>query len=179
MSFEFLTAWNHWISDHKELVTLVVVPVVTLAVTAIINRSAERRSTAAAVEAEHRAAQERRLQLELSRRMKLADFRQNWIDQLRDDFAVILAFVPEHGKRDAVKFAEVNERIQSVLLRMNPNEDAPKEIFEQLSKLINEKESEKESIAFDLMNLVNLYLKSEWVRLKKELSDYKNLEERL
>ncbi len=62
---------------------------------------------------------------------------------------------------------------------MNPNEDAPKEIFEQLLKLINEKESEKESIAFDLMNLVNLYLKSEWVRLKKELSDYKNLEESL
>nr|WP_321250470.1 hypothetical protein [uncultured Ruegeria sp.] len=175
MSLDYLTDWNQWISSHKELVTLVVVPVVTLTVTAIINRSAEKRSAAASLEAEHRAAQERRLQLELSRRMKLADFRQNWLDHLREDFAVILAFVPEYSKKDEAKFAEVNKRIQSVLLRMNPNEDVPKEIFKQLLKLINE----KESIAFELLNLVNLYLKSEWVRLKKELSDYKNLEESL
>ncbi len=174
---ELLTAWNQWIIGHKELITLVVVPLITLAVTTIINRSAEKRSAAASKEAQYRAAQERKLQLELSRRMKLADFRQNWIDQLRDDFAVILAFAPEYGKRDDAKFAEVNERIQSVLLRMNPNEDAPKAIFKQLLRLINEKEAEKESIAFDLMNLVNLYLKSEWVRLKRELSDYRNLEE--
>ena len=92
------------------------VPLFTLIVTASINRSAEKRSNQERASAEERAvkerashevqaakertgleelaAKERLLQLELSRRMKLADFRQNWIDQIRGDFSVILAAIP-------------------------------------------------------------------------------------
>jgi len=191
---EFLTAANEWIVGHKELVTLVAVPLFTLIVTASINRSAEKRSNQERASAEERAvkerashevqaakertgleeraAKERLLQLELSRRMKLADFRQNWIDQIRGDFSVILAAIPMKSSSYEVTEIEVNKCIQRVLLRMNPTEDLPKEIYENLSKMINAKIDEREDIAFDLTNKVNVYLKSEWERLKTELSEY-------
>ena len=171
MSFsEFLIAMNEWIVGHKELVTLVAVPLFTLIVTASINRSAEKRSNQERASAEKRAVKERRLQLELSRRMKLADFRQNWIDQLREDFSVILSVIPESSPEPLLH--EANKRIRSVLLRMNPAEDLPKEIFELHQQMINAKPTQKEDITFDLTNKVNVYLKSEWERLKTELSEY-------
>ncbi|AXT35187.1 hypothetical protein D1820_09470 [Phaeobacter sp. LSS9] len=177
MSFDFLIEWNQWIVSHKELVTVVAIPLLTAGITVAVNRSVEARSTKAREAAEDRAAKERRLQLELSRRMKLADFRQNWIDNLREDFAAILAAVPHH-EADKVDYSDVNTRIQRVLLRMNPREEAPNKIFDTLMQLINERDAKKkEDTAFVLTNLVNRYLKLEWDRLKVELSDYKKLEE--
>ncbi len=152
---------------------------VTVIITHALNSAAEKRSIVAnrnvtelavkaSREAEERSASERKLQLELARRMKLADFRQNWIDKLREDFSVLLS--QSEGER------EMNRRIQNILLRMNPKEDAPKEIFEKMLLMINEKGSkEREEISFDLTNLVNRYLKSEWDVLKTEMSEYDKL----
>jgi hypothetical protein len=176
MIFENLTTLNQWISSHKELVSLVAIPVVTFTVTYLINRSSEKRAAIARKEAEVRAAEERLLQLELSRRMKLADFRQNWINEVRQDFALILGIVPSPIKASQDLQMEVNTRIQSVLLRMNPHEDLPKEIFDRLISLLHSNPDKKEEIGFELLNLVNKFLKSEWDRLKVELSEYKKLE---
>jgi hypothetical protein len=41
--------------------------------------------------------------------------------------------------------------------------------------MINAKSEQKEDITFKLTNKVNAYLKSEWERLKTELSEYKKL----
>ena len=188
--WEVTASINNWIVAHKELVTLIVLPSATWIVTSalskaaekrtreanadaailadIARRAAEERATEARREAEERSASERRLQLELARRMKLADFRQSWINELRDDFAVLLSRSKAEG--------EVNRCIQSILLRMNPKEDVPKAIFDKMLLLINEKDHKnRDEISFDLTNLVNSYLKSEWEVLKTEMSEYDTL----
>ncbi|MFW8594131.1 hypothetical protein [Cribrihabitans neustonicus] len=178
MSFDFLLDWNQWLVTHKELVTIVAIPLLTGGVTVAVNRSVEARSAKSREAAENRAANERRLQLELSRRMKLADFRQQWIDELRKDFATILAAVPVQNKSQQAAIFDIKACVQRVLLRMNPQEELSQDIFNTLIKLINERDAEqKEDIAFGLTNLVNRYLKMEWERLKVELSEYEKLEE--
>jgi hypothetical protein len=197
--WEVTTPINNWIVAHKELVTLIVLPLVTWIITSILSNAAEKRTKEANAsaaklaevsrlaaeeranesrrDAEDRSAKERRLQLELARRMKLSEFRQNWINELREDFSVILSFDSAGLKSADPRVTDVNKSIQSVLLRMNPGEELPKDIFAMLQKMIKENDKEKkEELSFDLTNLVNSFLKSEWVRLKQELIEYQELE---
>jgi hypothetical protein len=171
----YLDDLNAWIIAYREIVTIVALPLITVWFTNSVNSAAEARAEKTRAEAETRDAGQRLVQLELARRMKLADFRQNWIDEMRDNFAKIISAIGE-GDSEKPALLDVNFRIQRVLMRMNPQEDHAKAVFEKLMNLIssgstNDK-SKKEDIAFDLTNLVNALLKTEWERLKKELREY-------
>ncbi|MCR8825148.1 hypothetical protein [Pseudosulfitobacter koreensis] len=170
---ELLKAINSFIAEHRELVTLIGILLVTFLVTKLLNKSNEKRAKILSDQAEQRARADRRLQLELSRRMKLADFRQAWIDSIRQDFASIIGAKPYQSGDEGQRVDDYNVRIQSVLLKMNPSEVGSKAIFDQLTKLMSSKNrNADDEIAFELTNLVNCYLKAEWDRLKEELEAY-------
>lgn len=79
----YLGVVNTFIVEHMPLVSLILIPSVTFIVTSRLNKASEFRTIEINRQAEVRAIRERRLQLELSRRMKLADFRQAWIKSQR------------------------------------------------------------------------------------------------
>lgn len=171
--FSSLGGLNKLIVDHSALISLILIPAITFLVTSKLNLSSEIRSSEMNKQADLRASKERRLQLELSRRMKLANFRQAWINSLREDFREILGTDHGHVKPNKDGLREINVRIQNVLLKMNPQEVASKEVFDQLIRLVNNKDLKAaEDLSFELTNLVNKYLKAEWDALKLELESY-------
>lgn len=115
----------------------------------------------------------------LSSELKLSDFRQSWIDALRDDLSLAskLAARFEEDFKDSVIKAELVEVIARVRMRMNPNDpddDALAAAFAKAlgaSKVAYGWDDETEAISIVGQRI----LKREWERLK---ADLKRIEER-
>jgi len=160
---EILNTSNAWVVNHKELLTVVAVPILVGLVTHLLNKSAERR-----------AEKERQMERSLARELKLSEFRQAWIDELRRDLSELSAMLPS-GKSDHEVTA--NAKIASILLRMNPSEGPSQKVFEDLMALKTECEKKTKSVEviddkyLALLNSSNKLLKEEWDRLKADLRE--------
>lgn len=156
---QFLTKLNSWIVEHKELTAVIGVPAVTFMVTFFLNRGVEKR-----------AAAERQVERELARELKIADFRQHWISEIRADFSEVMA-LSTSGKKDESAIRNANARITNILLKMNPAEGPAQEVYDLLLQLINfkGKPEEKDDLALVAINAMNSFLKMEWERLKADL----------
>ncbi|MBV7409062.1 hypothetical protein [Maritimibacter sp. DP1N21-5] len=153
---EFVNTVNEWLASHKELVTILAIPILTALVTWWTTRSNEKR-----------AARERLSERELQRQLRLSEYRQAWIEGLRNDIAAYTALhwnaeiqAMPNARREAV---EVNAKI---LMRMNPDDPD----YENLRQaMLN-------PIASEAENRTALYatgqriLKREWERLKADLA---------
>lgn len=160
MVFIFLDNLNLWISTHMDLVTLIGIPLLTLIVTHLLNRAAE-----------NRAAANRKIERKLSQELKLVEFRQSWINDLRNAF--VSFHIVLHNKYDlAVDSASLAEAASRIILLMNPEDADFKELIKTHRAMVIEKEERKEAPSLIASNeLGQRILKREWDRLKKDLDN--------
>jgi hypothetical protein len=125
------------------------------------------------------------LQLIISKENKISEFRQEWIDKLREELACVLSSVEALGAsaekgRQGENFSGALRNIANVLLRFNPAEH--KEIVAKLESLQEEiikmKADDITSCNFtnslkQIENEAKIVLKSEWKRVKEGEPRYK------
>jgi hypothetical protein len=163
---EFLSDLNAWIKNHIELIGLIVIPLLTFLVTQISNAAAEKRSTKS-------LAVERRLAVEL----KLVEFRQDWINALRNDLA---DFISAAGTPDVEGSAARGiSAMARINLRLNPKDPDFDHFIDRMHDLSSMIHSAKDKDTIqawglanaDLIDISQRILKREWDRLKADLLD--------
>jgi hypothetical protein len=110
--------------------------------------------------------------------IKIAEFRQAWINDLRDDLADYLAKKAfKDGAPDHVAIVTLSARIR---LRVNPEETPTKALLSAMNRL----DYSSEDVSFDQLRTIEDFLvcsqkllKHEWSRLKDDLKKAQNLEE--
>jgi hypothetical protein len=145
---------EQFIRDYQGILlsigTLTLISLLTLAAAQITSNSAERRDVF-----------NRRIQAEL----QIANFRQLWINELRSDLAVVQSGLSNMSS-DKDNF-ETLTAYSRVLMRLNPEEENTKEL-QRIMKRRTDKEPDYSASEFQ--SICGKILKSEWGRLKKDLT---------
>ena len=161
---EFFNNSNAWVKSHFELISLIGIPLLTFFVTRIASAAAEKRSS-----------KDREVERKLAVELKLVEFRQKWIDDLRDDFA---AFMSAAGAPEAEGSATTGmSALARINLRINPQDPDFSKLIDGLhglSIMIHKVKDQKSIQAFglanaDLIDIAQRILKREWDRLKDDL----------
>lgn len=121
------------------------------------------------------------LGLILGKEQKISEFRQAWIDGLRDEVSALISnanalVLSSSGTKSIPHFVAVNDAEAHIRLRLNPKEPATNAIIEnieRISKIVAPGRAGE--IEYDLLNKiekdlagqVNLVLKKEWARVKR------------
>jgi hypothetical protein len=172
---DILTAVNTWISSHRDLLTLLFVPLLTWFVTSFsgqisVNRANEERRLEREL-----AKATRKLERELARKLKLADFRQSWISGLRDEVAVLTSLTLNPNGRSREETNQVNLSKAKIILRLNPSEARAKSLISAMEAVIrNTEQDDLGQYQTALVVAGQDLLKNEWDRLKDELADIQN-----
>nr|WP_325248455.1 hypothetical protein [Amylibacter sp.] len=168
---EILTNAEEWIGGHIQLVTLVLVPSLTILLTTLFNRSAEKRSSA-----------ERLTERELASQLKLVEFRQSWIQELRAaivDFGTLSARMGvQVRKTESISeelWEDLSRSFSKIQLLMNPLDQDYKELMKTCEDLIDEitaaQNGNRSANSHTKLDSVSQrILKREWDRLKSDLS---------
>lgn len=175
---DILTDLNQWIKDHLELVTAVGVPILTLLITFLTNTaSAKRSSKERALERELRS-KDLLIERELSRKMKLAEFRQDWINHLRDDLAEIASLTVNPAALEGQRIHELNKRTGRVRLRLNLTEPLSKKLLLAMNAASEQsKQDDEGELQTALVNAGQELLKFEWDRLKSDLAEIEKIQD--
>jgi hypothetical protein len=129
------------------------------------------------------------LGLLISKENKVSEFRQSWIDALREEIAAIITHAhaihgaylanfpsnPERWQATREDFVSLNEAWAKIKLRLNPEEDQSNAILEALKKYeaifvedVTAPDFSKLGAADDeLLERTRLVLKEEWKRVKR------------
>jgi hypothetical protein len=146
---------NTWIDGHLPFVVSVGVPVLTVLAAAVVSLF----TTWANNKAQNR-------QRELMHQLKLADFRQAWINDMREDFALYTARTWSADLNEGLEAKK--ERIVTnarILMRMNPNDPDYEEMRTSLLNPVAMPQADRKA----LFEVAQRILKREWDRLKKDL----------
>jgi hypothetical protein len=147
---------NTWITDHLTLVVSVGVPVLTVLVTLLVSYLTITAST---------KAQSRQRKLE--HQLKLADFRQAWIDDMRTDLALYTARTWSASLNEGIDAEKERVMAQArILMRMNPNDPDYDAIKKSLGNPVANLEAGRKA----LFQIGQGILKREWERLKADLN---------
>ena len=151
-----LTEINQWIADHQSLVVAVGVPALTAIAAGAVSWITTRANLAAS----------RRARL-LEAALILANFRQNWINDLREDLARYSALTWDKelqaevsAKRDLVTLSA------SILMRLDPKDADHSKIRQALLNPIADPSSDRDALAIVSQGVLN----REWEKLKKDLT---------
>ena len=157
----FLDQLNDWIANHTPLLTLIGIPTISFMVTYFTNRFAEARDT-----------KQRSTERFLASELKLVEFRQIWINDLRNE---LTQFTSKLGMADE-NFGEWEAaagHVTKIQLLMNPNDPDYPELVELSTNLIRAM-SDDEKLAADnanrIVRIAQRILKREWERLKEDLN---------
>jgi len=159
---------NNVIAEYKNLF----ISLGTVALVALLTVLAAHLSNYAL---EHRERISRRVDAEL----KIAEFRQKWINEMRDDIAEFsgTSMCRDDGQR-LEELAQISARIR---LRLNLKEIlSPKLIDAMARATVNRKNQDfsKEIQAYDdILTIGGKLLKSEWARLKSDVKSAQMLED--
>jgi len=148
--------------------TLFLVSFLALFTTLLANRYADRRELS---------------NREIQAQLKLSEFRQKWIDELRADLARLISITTaisgtaKHTDEKKLAILEMYELDSRIRLRLNPYEPKAQEIEEIVIRLVNAATIASSSEGFQatitnrekLAKLSSIYLKNEWDVLKKKL----------
>ncbi len=153
---DFLLSANEWIANHQVLFVAAGIPILTAGVTAFISW----RTTHSIILAQNK-------ERELARAIKLADFRQDWINSMRDDLAAYSALGWKSELQADVPFQRERLSLLSrILMRMNPADPDYPALKKSLQDPIGKPSESIEALAI----IGQRFLKREWDRLKKDLS---------
>jgi len=123
-------------------------------------------------EAANRQSKENaKLETKLAANLKLAEFRQAWINSLRDDMAAFQAYgvTPGLGQEKEQEFYRLGTRIE---LFMNPTDPDFPALQDSLYAFLFAKEiGEKYAANPDYVAVCQRILKREWDVLKKEIKE--------
>ena len=158
MSGNFFDLAENWVAGHQSLVVLLGVPLLTFGITFVAGRSSERR-----------AMINNEIERELQRKLKLADFRQNWIDDQRADLSEFFAECGslDTGEEQTHRIAALMGRIQ---MRMSRDDALYDKLTEGMLDLFKaDGVGDKAEAQFKLTEIGQDILKTEWDRLKREL----------
>jgi hypothetical protein len=142
--------------------TLAIVGVLAMATTVMANQAAARRE---------------RFNQKMQALIKISEFRQDWIDRVRDDMAELqLGFFklsPERKpKRD---LTDVLVPLQRLRLSLNPNEDPTKDFEKAISGITDPDKTLTKSEFVNQLGRINSagarILKEEWEALKRHLEE--------
>ncbi|CAO1653411.1 hypothetical protein [Parasphingorhabdus sp. NYA22] len=136
--------------------------------------SAENASLAASISRENASLaaeiskQNEKLRANLQSNVKLAEFRQNWINDLRTDMAKInsIGVTPSADHSKNLDFYDLMARIQ---LRMNPEDENYEDLNDCLYDLLNKSVEEKYGASPKFIHVSQKILKREWDTLKAEI----------
>ncbi|MEH6647140.1 hypothetical protein [Sulfitobacter sp.] len=176
---EFLTDFNNWIIPHKELVTVIAVPALTYLVTFFSGKTAEKRTRISTEASERRAFAERKLERELTKRIKLANFRQAWINQVKEDFSLLISNSLNPAEATPATAAIFNSAMARIRLNLNIREDGVSELLDACNNIQQTEQSDEGEYQTNLVLKAHLYLKKEWDALKSEIDDIDNLEQEI
>ena len=171
----FLGTVNTWISNHRDLLTLLFVPLLTWFVTSFSGRiSASRANEERHLEREIAKAT-RRLERELSRKLKLAEFRQSWINGLREEIAILTSLTVNPVGRSREEDNQINLSKAKIIMRLNTNESKARELISAMEAAMqHSKQEDLGQYQTALVSAGQDLLKHEWDRLKDELADIQN-----
>lgn len=110
-------------------------------------------------------AQNARLQAQTASNIKLAEFRQRWIDRLRENFVSLQVKIISKPK-DLDR--EISEDIFRILLMMNKDDPQMKELKALVERSLNAGE-ERRNAQIELMTLLQSVIKAEWEVVKSDL----------
>lgn len=135
------------------------------------------------------------LGLLISKENKVSEFRQAWIDALREEIAAVIVHAhaihgaylakfpdnPEIWRNMRGDFVSINEAWAKIRLRLNPDEDPSKEILEALKKyegIFLENNTAPDFSKLDeadreLLERTKVVLKEEWTRVKRGERTYR------
>jgi hypothetical protein len=164
----WFTNANAWILEHQAFVVALGVPILTAFVAAVVSWLTNRSN----IKAQERARA-------LQRATKIAEFREAWMNELREDFARLSSIHVAAMRKDAnVKVEELIEVGTRILIRMN-REDPDFPAVERLmaraldyfGRSSDELKELDEKYASDerLVRIAQRILKREWDRVKLEL----------
>ncbi|WGI21297.1 hypothetical protein [Amylibacter sp. IMCC11727] len=157
---------NNWIANHQALVATVGLPLLTLVVTQIATRSSEQKALS-------NARIDRKLQVQL----KMADFRREWIEEMRTELAEFNAIIA-----DADSIVDIDSKVPFLIsvfqMKINDEEelgsnliskiaDAGDSIF--ISADTDEEKVGRGNVHHELCEAGRAYLKAEWSRLNRDL----------
>lgn len=150
---------NAWIDGHLALVVLVGVPLLTACVTAFVSYKA----TQANIKGQDRLR-------EHNNQLKLAEFRQSWINDMRQDFALYTArtWSNELNRGDEASKELVMAQAR-ILMRMNPKDPDYEDLLQSLRNPVANPDVDRGA----LYELGQRILKREWERLKFDLNESK------
>ena len=118
-----------------------------------------------------RALKTERHKMKFNATMKVADFRQNWINSLRDELAQFQSYgvYPHHDPTKDREFFRLGTKIE---LLMNPSDPDYQELQQRMYGFLNSASSDsatKYSQNTEFVVLCQRILKREWERLKKDM----------
>jgi hypothetical protein len=147
---------DSWIADHLTLVVSLGVPILTVLVTVLVSYLTIKANT---------QAQSRQRKLE--HQLKLADFRQAWIDDMRTDLALYTARTWSASLNQGVEAEKERVTAQArILMRMNANDPDYAALVRSLSNPVADREADRKA----LFQIGQGILKREWERLKADLN---------
>ena len=157
-----LDAVSSWLEANRLLIVSVSIPVFS----AVVAAAASWYSTRRALRSEHKR---RRLEGTL----KIADYRQAWIDKLRDAMAEFQSYgvLPGGDPSKEREFYQLGTKIE---LLMNPKDDDFEALQAQLYSFLNAANDDtvsKYSNNAKFVELCQKILKREWDRLNKDIKD--------
>ncbi|MEX0317133.1 MAG: hypothetical protein AB3N21_04250 [Ruegeria sp.] len=150
---------NNWIISHQALVVTVGIPVLTLIVTWLTTLASEKRT-----------AKDRQEQRELQKALKMSEFRRDWIESLRDEFAEVLSIARATHPVEKERVEEMSRKICRIMLLINQEDE---DFAPLLKTLINMFDCLSEGKEFDFSELTKImqkFLRKEWQKVKQEIS---------
>jgi hypothetical protein len=163
---EWLTDLNGWIAAHLPLVVSVGIPLLTLFVTVVVSYFTTRANSKVQTRITAENIRAQTLQRELSHQLKLADFRQAWINDQRDDLALYTARTWSKTLNEGVEAEKDMVMAQArILMRMDVKDPDYKLLSAALSSPIASEATDGKA----LFEVGQRILKREWDRLKDDL----------
>ena len=151
---------SEWVNSHQLLVISVVVPILSVLVATVASWYATRKTL---------RANKHRMNFEGV--MKIAEFRQAWINNLRDEMAEFQSYGvhPEGNPAQERIFYKLGTKIE---LLMNPNDPDYLELQRQMYEFLSVSNGDtvvKYSHNPQFIELCQKILKREWDRLKSDM----------
>lgn len=156
---------SEWLNAHKLLVISVAIPLLSAAVAAASSWYSTRK-----------ALKTERLKMGFEGILKIADFRQSWINNLRDEMAEFQSYGVQPGT-DPTKermFYKLGTKIE---LLMNPSDPDYPALQAQMYKFLSVADGDtvnKYSQNAEFIELCQRILKREWDRLKSDIHNGSN-----
>lgn len=172
MSFlERISDLNIWIASHKELITVVAVPSLTWFVTSWNMRSQNLRSS-----------KDREASRSMERAVKVAEFRRQWIEELREELGQIIVITGDiswntgDSKEHFMGMVDRHAIAARILMRLNPTDAHYKALVDSVYSAINATNSADLADAhIGIIDHGQKMLKIEWDKLKEEMIEAEEL----